>query len=243
MNTCMVRPSTSQRLRRDNRSLNQALSEQQRLRELRRLRQVRYRKKKDEYTNNLEEQTRNLRKEIEMLERRQRSVSSFTTKESVWSTVIEFFRLFRYGLIAPNTSAQEDFLLNAVTLDVGLEVLIRSWKWFQDVEFELKELKKAGRNSLLASTTTSVMITEMTLRNVFPHLFRDGDREIVEKLLNQRLVMRGSMQFEWDAAYCRVAIVMTQSDLLTPMLRLLGGLETTSYVFEKAFISPDFQWR
>ncbi|KAG1689954.1 hypothetical protein DVH05_028349 [Phytophthora capsici] len=128
-------------------------------------------------------------------------------------------------------------------LNVGLEVLIRSWKWFQDVEIELEELKKAGENSLVARTTTSVTITVITLRNAFPHLSCDGDREIVEKLLNQRLVMRGAMRFEWDVAYCRATIVMTQSDLLTPMLRLLGGLKTTSYVFEKAFISPDFQWR
>ncbi|KAL3657585.1 hypothetical protein V7S43_017552 [Phytophthora oleae] len=129
----------------------------------------------------------------------------------------------------------------------GPDALIRSWKclsvWFQDVELELEGLKKAGRSSLVACTTTSVTITERTLLNVFPHLSLVGDREIVEKLLNQRLVVRGSMQFEWDAAYCRVTSVITQANLLTPMLRLLGGVEVTSYVFEKALISPDFQWR
>lgn len=52
--------------------------------------------------------------------------------------------------------------------------------------------------------------------------------------------MRGSARFKWDDAYCRVASVMSQSDTLTPMLRLLENLEGVSRVFEKALIAPGF---
>ncbi|KAL3657586.1 hypothetical protein V7S43_017553 [Phytophthora oleae] len=79
MNINVLRPPNSQSLRNDRRPtaiLEQILSEQQRLRELRRLRQIRYRKKKDEYASSLEEHTRDLQTEIDKLEQRRRSVSS-----------------------------------------------------------------------------------------------------------------------------------------------------------------------
>ncbi|ETO68021.1 hypothetical protein F442_14958 [Phytophthora nicotianae P10297] len=237
--------------------VDQILSEQKRLRELRRLRQIRYRKKKDDYANTLEQETRQLQDEINKLEKRRRSVSSaIPTKENVWSVSTEYFRLFRYGVKTSATtqpSAQQDLLRNAMAPDVafnagrGIEAMMRSWKclcmWFEDVELELEGLTKTG-NSVVAETTTRVTITERTLRNVFPHLTSsDKDHPLADKLLNQRLVMRGSMRFEWDPAYCRVASVMSKSDLLRSMLRLLGNLEDTSRVFERALISPDFQWR
>jgi hypothetical protein len=50
-------------------------SEKQRLRELRRQRQIRYRKKKEGYTNSLEEETARLRDEIGKLKQRRRAVS------------------------------------------------------------------------------------------------------------------------------------------------------------------------
>ncbi|KAF4041737.1 hypothetical protein GN244_ATG06056 [Phytophthora infestans] len=174
-------------------------------------------------------------------------------KEDVWSVTTEYFRLFRYGLKttgATESSAQQDLLRNAMAPDVaynagrGPEAMLRSWKcssmWFQDVELEPERLVKT-RHSIVAETTTRV---ERTLRNVFPHLSGSKKgRALGDKLLNQRLVMRGSVRFEWDPVYCRMASVMSQSDVLGPVLRLLGDLEDTSYVFEKALISPDFQWR
>lgn len=75
------------------------LSEKERMRELRRTRQLRYRKKKEKHTIDLEEETRRLREVIEELEQRRRSVSSTIPAETnTWSVVAEYFRLFRYGM-------------------------------------------------------------------------------------------------------------------------------------------------
>jgi hypothetical protein len=233
-----------------------APTEQQRLRELRRVRQIRYRKKKDEYANDLEAETQQLRGEVDKLEQRLRSVSSATpAKESVWGVATEYFRLFRFGLPASSGTAQLSFVRNTMSSELvfnagrGPEAMTRNWRWlslwFQDVELGLEGLDKRAAGSLIAGTTTSVTITERTLRNVFPHLSNDefGDTAFAKKLLNQRIVMCGSTCFEWDAALGRVTSVSSQSDMLTPMLRLLGSLEGVARVFEKALISPTFQWR
>ncbi|OWZ01137.1 hypothetical protein PHMEG_00027540 [Phytophthora megakarya] len=238
--------------------VNQLLFEQSRLRELRRMRQIRYRKKKDDYANRLEEENRQMQVEINTLQQRQRSLTSaIPTTESVWSVATEYFRLFRFGIQASSatshsdTPTQVEFVRKTMTPDVvfnasyGPEAILKSWKClslcFDDVEAELEELKKSGE-SMIATTTTKVTITERTLRNVFPHLVNERC-ELAMKLLNQRLEVRGSVRFAWDPVYCRVSGVLSQSDLLTPLLRLLGSLEDTSRVLEKALISPNFQWK
>ncbi|OWY93172.1 hypothetical protein PHMEG_00037532, partial [Phytophthora megakarya] len=97
--------------------------------------------------------------------------------------------------------------------------------------------------SLIAITMTSVTITERTLENVFPHLMRPKHRQLGEKLVNQRIVMHGSVHFLWDTVYCRTSGIFSQSDLLTPVASLLGSLEDTSLAFEQALISADFRWK
>ncbi|EGZ16337.1 hypothetical protein PHYSODRAFT_505664 [Phytophthora sojae] len=239
--------------------IKDVISEQDRLRELRRLRQIRYRKKKAEYANTLDAENKQLQEEIDTLEQRRRSfAAAVPAKENVWSVAAEYFRLFRYGFqtaAASSTSTQpsmqQDFLRNCMTADVvfnagrGPEAMAKSWKclslWFQAVEFELEGLQKGVDGSLEAATITSVTITDRTLRNVFPHL--PSDSALRAKLLDQRLVMRGSMRFEWDPAFGRVCCLVAQSNMLAPMLRLLGGWDDVSKVFERALISPDFQWR
>ncbi|KAG6962860.1 hypothetical protein JG687_00006894 [Phytophthora cactorum] len=110
-------------------------------------------------------------------------------------------------------------------------------KWFGDVEVTVENLSKSARNSMIVTTRTSVTITERTLSNVFPHLpnpnIGDSKATLASKLLGQRIIMRGSTCFEWDAATKRVTSVVVQSDMLTPILRLLGSLEAVSQVFDK----------
>ncbi|ETI41102.1 hypothetical protein F442_13501 [Phytophthora nicotianae P10297] len=103
-----------------------------------------------------------------------------------------------------------------------------------------------GRRVAGGITTTSVTITKHTLRNVFPHLRTtdnsDRNDELAEQLLNQRLVLRGSTCFEWDDS-SRMTRVVSQSDMLSPMLQLLNSVEGVFGVFEQALISPEFQWQ
>ncbi|KAG1690143.1 hypothetical protein DVH05_028351 [Phytophthora capsici] len=217
-------------------------------REIRRLRQIRYRKKKDDYAVQLEGEAQELRKEIQKLEQHRRAVSSvFPSNQTLWKVVVEYFRLFRHGLAGSAHSEQFKFLRASMAPTVlfnagrGVDSIMRNWKyfslWFQDAQVELNGLEKGGVDSLIASITTSFTITQRSLTTVFPHLCTAQARPLADKLLGQRIVMQGLTRFDWDPAYSRVTSVISESDMLTPMLELLGSLEDVSTVFEKSLIS------
>ncbi|RLM97663.1 hypothetical protein BBO99_00004194 [Phytophthora kernoviae] len=116
-----------------------------------------------------------------------------------------------------------DFLRATMAPDVrdgdlcGVEELLQNWKllslYFGSVHVHLEHLKSIAIDSLQATTTTSVTITKSTLRYVFPHLNSDGNggvhggqwSPLAARLVDQRVVMRGSVFFGWDAAAERVA--------------------------------------
>ncbi|KAG2782294.1 hypothetical protein PC129_g4638 [Phytophthora cactorum] len=54
-----------------------------------------------------------------------------------------------------------------------------------------------------------------------------------------RFIMRESMRFEWDGRAGRVSSMDRQSDMLTPLLHLLGRLEDMRRVFQSALVTPD----
>jgi hypothetical protein len=245
-------------------------TKKERQQELRRNRQKRYRKKWHSYTLGLEEETQRLKSEVGLLEKRCRAMSAAVpTGASVWGVAADYFRHFRHGVqatstlsevaTAANPCAQQDFLQSVMApveeckAGHGVEAVMTSWRcctlWFGYMETELQKLQRGPRDSLVAVMTTSFTITERTLRNAFPHLSRSDksctgeENSLTKKLLGQRIIMQGSTHFEWDDAYGRVTSLRSQSDLLTPLLQLLGNLEDVSKVFEKAAISPDFQCR
>ncbi|KUF79789.1 hypothetical protein AM587_10000533 [Phytophthora nicotianae] len=206
--------------------------------------------------------TRNIqhfRGEIETLEQRCQHMRRTRVQPSqpandVWHTAVEYFRLIGHGLHLTNN--QLGFVRDMVAPDVvfnseyGPEAIMQHWcfmDWFGDVNVELKGWEATDGESLVGITTTSVTITKHTLRNVFPHLRTtdnsDRNGKLAEQLLNQRLVMRGSTCFEWDDSTSRMTRVVSQSDMLSPMLQLLNSVEDVSLVFEQALISPDFQWK
>ncbi|KAF4034288.1 hypothetical protein GN244_ATG13756 [Phytophthora infestans] len=117
-----------------------------------------------------------------------------------------------------------------------------SW-CFDDVRVDLDRLEKDSANSLRAITTTRATISHDTLRVLFPHLNghgKNGKQSLLEcKLLRYRLIMRGSVRFEWDDRADRVSSMDTQSDMLTPLLRLLGNLEDVNRVFQGALVTTD----
>ncbi|CAI5738871.1 unnamed protein product [Hyaloperonospora brassicae] len=238
------------------------LSEKQRLRELRRTRQIRYRRKKEQYILDLQEQTRKLRRTIDELEQYRRLRSdTVVTQMNAWRFAAEYFRLFRYGVRFKEgsktsetaESAQLDFLRNSMTEDLvynaehGVVCMLQTWRqtscWFAPVRLEVDRLTKDATGFLVANTLFTVTISEQTLRDVFPHLCNnDGTMSaLAQKLLGQAIAMRGSTRFKWDDALGRVASVMSQSDMLTPLLRILGSVNDVSRVFDKALITPDFQ--
>ncbi|EGZ29312.1 hypothetical protein PHYSODRAFT_471648 [Phytophthora sojae] len=215
--------------------------------------QERYRKKQADLLPTREKDTQQLWAEIHTLRYQRLGLpAGVTTKKGLWDVVADYFRQFRHGLHASANvrTVQLDFVRTTMATDVvfnteyGIEAMRRSWcflRWFDDVEVELENLQKSSKMSLNATMTTSVTITNRTLSNVFPYLKKSSS--LACKLVGQRIVMRGSARFDWDSSTSRVTSVISQSDMLTPMLRLLGSFEDVSQVFDQALISPEFQWR
>ncbi|ETO73266.1 hypothetical protein F442_10585 [Phytophthora nicotianae P10297] len=223
-------------------------------RERRRQVQHRYRMKQTHLIDSLDKAIEQLRQEIKTLEQqRLRAPAATTATNDIWDFAMHYFRLVRLGF---KPGHQLDSVREAMASDVthnvevGFEAIAQSWcfmQWFGGVEVELEHLCKSVGSSMIVTTKTSVTITEQTLLHVFPHLLgsksEDENEKLVSKLLRQRIIMRGSTCFEWDTVTKRVVRVVAQSDMLTPMLRLLGNLDAVSRVFEKAHVSPSFQWR
>ncbi|POM61366.1 hypothetical protein PHPALM_29628 [Phytophthora palmivora] len=227
-------------------------------RERRRKNQERYRAKQRQMVEDLQVNNHKLQEELQQLQRTRDmlSVSSIKAKETVWYVAVEYFRVFRRGLLSTEDTdlLELDFLKATMAPDLdagtvrGLESLARNWKaftqFFQDVQIRLGRLDEVAENSLVASTTTSITITRHSLSCMFPHLISDGHEgaewsHIASRMLNQRLVMRGSVHLNWDSDSNRVISLITQADMLSPVLQLLGNLEDVSLTFANALISPD----
>ncbi|OWY97315.1 hypothetical protein PHMEG_00032191 [Phytophthora megakarya] len=133
----------------------------------------------------------------------------------------------------------------------GPKAILARWTmfslYFDDVYVDLQGLEK-GRvgNSVVATTITSITISSNSLRLVFPQLVEKGGADSVislaDKLRGQRLEVRGSVVFEWDNTIGRVSKMRSQSDMLTPLLRVFGSLEDASRVFDGAMVTPDCVW-
>ncbi|KAG7398673.1 hypothetical protein PHYBOEH_010722 [Phytophthora boehmeriae] len=233
-----------------------------------RINQARYRNKQRKYGVDLEATIQTLKEDIYKLElQRQNIVRCTPTNETVWNVAAEYFRVFRYGYVAPQMGAEASndiavltspsashsqlkFLQSTMTSDVtdgslcGAEQILDNWRrvslYHQDVNMQLLRLEKARgvEDALIARVSVSLTITENTLKCLYPHLVDNGQRSpLADKLLDQRLVMRGSVYFNWDQSTGRVARLESKVDMLTPMLRLLGNLEDVARVFDGAHIA------
>ncbi|ETP09182.1 hypothetical protein F441_14945 [Phytophthora nicotianae CJ01A1] len=234
------------------------IADKLRLRELRRVRQIRYRKKKDDYANSLDERNKKLRVEIEELTERRRAVlTAASAKESGWSVAVEYFRLFQFGVRdtrISSSSVQVAFLQATMASDIlfnmecGIKSIIGCWyyicQWFDKFDMELDALSTAASGTLVATTITSITISEHTIRKVFPHLLSSEDPSgmspLAQELIGKTIVMNGTARFEWDRERCRVGAIRSQSDLVTPVLGLLVSLDKVARVFSNALITPEF---
>ncbi|OWY99476.1 hypothetical protein PHMEG_00029513 [Phytophthora megakarya] len=228
-------------------------------RELRRQSQARYRQKQRREQKALEDDVQRLQKEIKAYQ--QLDFSSLTKVErDIWFIAQEYFRMFRHGFKEPSHEQNArvlTFLQNVTVPDVsdgyfrGAKSLLRNWElfslYFDDIHVELKSMEKKSESILFATTTTSITISSNTLRLVFPRLNSDerggvdGGQwsPLAERLKGQRLVMNSSVRFEWDAINKRVVRILSSSDMVTAMLRVLGSLDNVNDVFNGAFVTPD----
>ncbi|OWZ13230.1 hypothetical protein PHMEG_00013491 [Phytophthora megakarya] len=225
-------------------------------RELRRQSQARYRQRQRRGLQALQDDLERLQKEIKAYQ--QLGLSS--VEPNIWFVAQEYFRLFRHGFKEPSLEKNAialAFLQKSTVPDVsdgyfrGPKSLLRTWELFSlcfdDVYVELESMEKKSEGILFATTTTSVTISRNTLRLVFPRLNSDerggvdGGRwsSQADRLKGQRLVMTSSTRFDWDAINNRVVRILSSSDMLTAIFRVLGSLEDVSVVFNGALVTPD----
>ncbi|GMF12479.1 unnamed protein product [Phytophthora lilii] len=223
---------------------------------------ARYRQKQNDRAIHLEKEVRLLREEIQKLELQYDSVAAqLLTETTPWNFGAEFFRLFRHGspalvptdlgrlMYTPSGQVQRDFLQAMMAPDVqygtacGVDIILEVWRQcafiHQDYDILLDRLEHGDGNSIIATTTCTAIITVSSLRHGFPHLIR-RDREgnwspLVDLLLGQQLVVRGTTRFTWDDKMTCVVSVDYMADLLTPVLDLVGSLE----VFQEALVTPE----
>ncbi|ETO75094.1 hypothetical protein F444_09270 [Phytophthora nicotianae P1976] len=229
-------------------------------RKSRRETQRRYRKKQADYTTKLADDVKQLQGGIKKLQQQRASVGSVdTAKRNVWNVALAYSSSFR-RVNTQGIRSQLEFLRAAMAPDVafnggfGPVELAESWcvlRWFDNVDVDIQSLVKSGEDSVVQTTKTSVTITERTLQNLFPHVCGHGSGDgrsaemarLMARLVDQRIIMDGRTVFQWDSASNSMASVTTKCDLLSPILMLLGSLEDVSLLFDRALVSPDFQWR
>ncbi|OWZ10939.1 hypothetical protein PHMEG_00016113 [Phytophthora megakarya] len=209
----------------------------------------------------LENDVRKLQDEIKKLKQQLPGASAgIPGSQTLWGAATEYFRLFRNGFRSPSAEVYKyvlNTLVSFMTPDVrdglvcGPKAILARWMmfslYFDDIYVDLQGLEK-GRvgNSVVATTVTSITISNNSMRLVFPHLVEKGGADSVislaDKLRGQRLEVRGSVVFEWDNTIGRVSKMRSQSDMLTPLLRVLGNLDDVSHVFEGALVTPECGW-
>ncbi|KAG1695792.1 hypothetical protein DVH05_019131 [Phytophthora capsici] len=133
-----------------------------------------------------------LKDQVPQLERQHEALLSvIPTTSNVWCVAVEYFRLFRHGYRAPvvlhdsngapyELDTQLNFLQAAMASDVtdgwvyGPEAIQEQWRRYSachgDLDIELISLKSGPQSCVVASTMTSVTVTEEMLHQAFPHL-------------------------------------------------------------------------
>ncbi|OWY95846.1 hypothetical protein PHMEG_00034042 [Phytophthora megakarya] len=230
-----------------------------------RVNQAKYRKKQQQYAQDLDHRVQLLQDELHYMETKRLNIlRNSATEQTVWIVATDYFRHFGEGYRPPSFTIegtpqhmQLDFLKETMASDVtdgivcGVKELLERWRLFSlfhgDVNVHLNNLEKRAGGSLLANTTTSITITENTLHHLYPHLVcsTENDDDVGElsplalKLLNQRLIVRGSVWFGWDEATARVSRLETKIDMLAAMFKLVDNVEDVARVFDGALITTE----
>ncbi|OWZ08660.1 hypothetical protein PHMEG_00018757 [Phytophthora megakarya] len=223
------------------------------------LRNLRNVNKQQKIKTDIQDDISKLQYEIEQLEAKRKGSSRLPTSPTFWSIAAEYMRHFSYYVSSPGwlQSTTSKFLHDIMAPDVmvgsasGVEAQLENWTlfalYFDDVQLELRGMNMLTSDTLVAFTIITITITSNTLRRAFPHLNSDGCggtnggswAPLAIQMLDQKLVMRGSVVFGWDNVMDKVVRVEFQADMMTPMTKLLGNLSKVSCVFEQARVTPD----
>ncbi|KAF4135582.1 hypothetical protein GN958_ATG15231 [Phytophthora infestans] len=259
--TSAVKPTSTRAVRSARQSGDRKMADigsyRRQCRERRRKYQERYRARQRQMIEDLEACNLKLQREIEGQRRKRNTLVLFVSTRSVWHVAVDYFRLFKRELLTANEPHVMTFLRATMAQDLdagsvhGLHALVTNWavftELFQEVHIQLRGLEQVADATLVATTTTSITFTSRSLSNLLPGLTSSradpsNDRKrsrIVCRLQGQLLVMYGSVLSRWDGTINRVVSLITQVDMVSPLLQLLDNLEDVSLVFRHARISPE----
>ncbi|OWY93548.1 hypothetical protein PHMEG_00037019 [Phytophthora megakarya] len=219
--------------------------------------QQRYRDKQIYLKLILQNEIRNLHNEVQSLEKRTRKKAlevAVRSSNTVWNAAVRYFNIFQHCLRLPiwsnRSGTQFDSLLNFVRETTAPDVLSSEGygpeALFDGVNMELEEIVKTSANVVVATTKATATITEQTLKDVFPHLVtaRAGGSmlSLVEQLCGQQIILLGSTRFEWDRENDRLASIISESDMLTPMLHpcyIFWEISRMHLESSNALLAPD----
>ncbi|KAK1943334.1 hypothetical protein P3T76_004730 [Phytophthora citrophthora] len=118
---------------------------------------------------------------------------------------------------------------------IGVDAILYKWRQVSmihpDIDIQLVQLDRDTENIIEATVKGMATVSMNTIRYAFPHLM-NGDTlsPLAVRLLDRQLEVDGRMRFTWDENAARVSSMQFQTDLLTPMFRILGSIEDVSYV-------------
>lgn len=181
---------------------------------------------------------------------------------SPWSVAIEYFHLVRNGFNPPVSGPGRErvmatvlysteinalsVFLHAVTApDVafnrgrGPNAILEFWRLssfhHKTLGFRLVRLERGANGLVVAFADGSTTTTKKMLRTALPHLVREAKwSAIATKLVGLRLVIPSTTTFGWDNEVARIVSVHYETDMLTPLLKLLDNLENVSIVLNSA---------
>ncbi|EGZ05302.1 hypothetical protein PHYSODRAFT_348625 [Phytophthora sojae] len=137
----------------------------------------------------------------------------------------------------------------------GVEAVLEYWRFvsLSQPTFEIRaaNVEQGPEGFIVAKTKTKVVLCEEMLRHAFPKLGEsERGRSLAVKLLtsdSRRVESRCSAGTMKKASpgrasvwkQTRVLSLSSESDWMTPMLRLLGNAEDLAFVFDGAYLTLD----
>ncbi|KAF1778366.1 hypothetical protein GQ600_12359 [Phytophthora cactorum] len=161
-----------------------------------RINQEIYRKR---HADNLDEGIRTLQEEIQELEtHHHNAIRRAPMNESVWIVATEYFRLFRYGYMAPIVAPQSLTPPSRRSHRCFQKVQLCNWKLFSlnggDVHFQPKRLEQLAPGSLLATTRTSLAASTVPASSHGP---RRGRRRSPKAVVAGCHAVKPAPECEW----------------------------------------------
>ncbi|KAG3158123.1 hypothetical protein PI124_g8861 [Phytophthora idaei] len=234
-----------------------------------RLSQRRYREKKRAFNMIIAQNIEHLREEIETCKRRRQEIAfGKKNNRSSWCIAADIFHVLERSFASPWCSVnvrdrtfddnlrrtlaalETSFALDVTMGDLcGVDELMgqlqKYSQYFSNPRVHLKRVEEITAGVVTASAKLSLIVSEFTLRSIFPHLQKvskskyDPRLSAGNRLVGQALNCNCSMSLYFDDESGRVTRLEISIDWVSALYQVLGKTEDVSKVLRDAFIAPD----